>query len=165
MKYLLLILTLFLFSCRTVHKAITDSVKKIDSSSLSRKETSSIGLQEILSNTLSIQGLDITINYDDSDSTGIDSTSLKEIISHPLTGGNISSVHIHIDSLNNKKLVETKKDSTTVKEVNKTAVKTSQEQYSKVVSKTGIPVWIYIAGGIVILLVIGILILKKFIKI
>jgi len=164
MKYLILILSLFLFSCQTVHKTITDNVKKVDSNSLSRKDTSSISLQSILSDSIAVHGLDITINYQDSNSTDIDSATLEELINHPLTGGNISSLHIHIDSVEHKKVVTTIKDSSSGTEVTKTAVKTSTEQYSKVVSKTGIPWWIYLVGGIVVL-VIAFLFLKKIIKI
>lgn len=164
MKYLLIILILFLTGCQTVHKAITDTQKTVDSSSLVHKDTTAISLESVLNDSIAMHGIDITVNYANSDSFRLDSPSLESIISHPQRVGNVSSIHIHIDSLSNKKVTDIKKDSTTVKSFTKADVKTSTEVYSKVVSKTGISIWIYLAAGLVILVTLTILYLKKIIK-
>lgn len=162
MKYLIIIF--FLVGCRTVHKAISDTHKQVDSSSSVHKDTTAISLESVLNDSIAIHGIDITVNYANSDSFRLDSPSLESIISNPQMIGNVSSIHVHIDSLTNHSVAETKKDSTSVKSFTKADVKTSTEVYSKVVSKTGIPWWVYVGIGLIILVTLAILYLKKIIK-
>jgi hypothetical protein len=97
--------------------------------------------------------LDITFNYGNGayiqDTSIADTGNISKIFGQ---AGKPETISIHIDSLERKKVLVTSRDSVSEKEKVNTSVKSTDQQYNKVVSKTGISFWVYIIGAIVILL-------------
>jgi hypothetical protein len=183
-KLLYLFVCVFLFSCSTVHKNISSIKKTEDSTVVSSKDTSSLSTNVKTADNFTAKGIDITVNF----KNGVDTTSdsvkwtpiyvpkndnkeqegdqyITDLVqgavsSLPTTGQIPSSISIHIDSLTNVDSTQVTKDSITGQNKSTVIVKTNTDNKDKVVSKTGLGAGVYIVGGIILLILIVIVVLK-----
>lgn len=183
MKNLFLILGITFFvmfsSCSTTHKIKTESHKTVDSVVNTTKDSSSISKEINKTDNFSAKGVDITLNYDNQTDTSLSNTDTvkwtpfyykpnkqgtsnsgfsnlinQAVSSNGLSGHIPTSIHIHIDSLGNSTVENTKTDSSIKKETIQAKVKSISDDKSKDVKRTGLGFGSYVIIGIVVLVVL-----------
>jgi hypothetical protein len=177
MKNLILIFLLFLASC-SVHKNITSSHVKTDSSIVTHKDSSFVSRDTAQYKYYEAKGVDVEFDYSNGDVKHVDSASyhynaptndpFAALVKDAVANGNHSqliSIKFHADSISEKSGSSVTLDSGHVSQATQAHVKTNVQTASKVVSKTGgIPWYIYVVGGLALVLFVGFKFLKWSIK-
>ena len=174
--YLILILAIVFASCSATHKIKTETHKTVDSVVNTVKDTVNVSKEVNQANNFTAKGIDITFDYNKDepiDTSGGDTVKwkpfyykstkagstdpmfniIKDAVSNSgLTSRIPSSVTIHIDSLGQSSVINTKNDSSVGKQTTNAQVKTTDDEKSKTVTRTGLGAGAYLIIGIVVLL-------------
>ena len=191
MKYLLLILTIiFVTSCSSTHKIKQTTIKTIDSTVVSVKDTSDIKKEQTQSDNLVAKGVDITFDYGNNqqqpntDSTtkkiGSNTVSWKPFYYNPtrpgtdpisklitqtasasgLNGRIPTSIRIHFDSLGSTSVSTIKSDSIKSKSTNSSNVKSKEKDTLKNKTSSGLSFGGYATIAIAVIIILVLLGLK-----
>lgn len=176
------VVTSLTISCSTVHKNITSTKKVEDSVTTLTKDTTNVAKIVAQKDDFSAKGVDITLNYgpeatitdttkpvvlqpvatgEDDDTDDKFKQLIQDAVSNYSTPGHIvSSVTIHIDSVTNAAQKLFTSDSSNLKEQSTLNVKTTTDTKDKVISKTGLSVWVYVLLGVGVIIALVVFAVK-----
>jgi hypothetical protein len=179
----------FLFAaCSTVHKTVTTQKKTVDSTAVTRTDTSYKSRQSTHTDNLQVKDVNVTVTYSTpadsalavAKATPVDRTPIKKVTSKKIddyaaiisdavssagNAGNIASITIHIGSITDSTTHTVKVDTGSAHSAQSVKVKDQTADQTKVVSRTGLPWYVYVGGGLLGLILLVYIIYRIYKKI